>query len=130
VLLSVLFGPQFRDALPMALLLLAASVPYAGASVLSTALAADGAPMIPTIGEAAALVVTVVGLLTLLRPWGGIGAAIVSLAAYGASFTYQVVMGRRRLGVPLSEFLVPTDADVRWVRERLAGLAFGHRATP
>jgi O-antigen/teichoic acid export membrane protein len=121
-LLPVLFGPQFRDAAPMAMVLLAAGVPLAGASVLSTALQADGAPLIPSIGEGIALVVTVVGLVVLLRPLQGIGAAIVSLAAYSASFMYQLVMARRRIGAPLSAFLVPSRADVHWLRSRIAGL--------
>lgn len=122
VLLSVLFGPQFRGAIPMAMLLLAASVPLAGASVLSTALQGDGAPLVPTLGEGIALIVTVVGLLLLLAPLEAIGAAIVSLAAYSASFIFQVVMAGRRLGVRRSEFLVPRHADVLWLRDRVAAL--------
>lgn len=120
--LSVVFGPQFRDAVPMALLLLAASVPLAGASVLSTALQGDGAPLISTYGEGIALVVTVVGLIALLKPLGGVGAAIVSLVAYSASFLFQVVMAGRRIGVARRDFLVPRRADVMWLRDRVAVL--------
>jgi O-antigen/teichoic acid export membrane protein len=118
-ILSLLFGPAFHGAIAMALVLLAASVPYAGASVLSAGLQADGAPLIPTVAEGIALVITVAGLVTLLRPLGGIGAAIVSLAAYSASFLFQLVMARRRTAVPVSVFLVPTRADVRWARDLL-----------
>jgi O-antigen/teichoic acid export membrane protein len=120
--LSVVFGPQFRDAVPMALLLLAASVPLAGASVLSTALQGDGAPLISTYGEGIAVVVTVVGLIALLKPLGGVGAAIVSLVAYSASFLFQVVMAGRRIGVARRDFLVPRRADVMWLRDRVAVL--------
>ena len=127
VILAVLFGPQFRDVLPMALVLLAASIPLAAASVLSSALQADGAPLIPTIGEALALVVTVVGLLVLLGPLQGIGAAIVSLAAYSVSFAYQLVMAHRRIRAPLGAFLIPSRADGQWVRARVAGLLPGLR---
>ncbi len=116
ILLAVLFGPQFHGAVPMAMVLLVASVPLAGASVLGTALQADGAPLIPTVGEGIALIVTGVGLATLLGPLQGIGAAIVSLAAYSASFLFQLVMARRRIRMPLSEFLLPSRADVRWAR--------------
>lgn len=120
-LLALLFGPQFRDAVPMTLLLLVANVPFAGASVLSSALQADGAPLIPSIGEGLALVVTVAGLLALLRPLGGVGAAIVSLAAYGASFLFQLAMARRRAALPLRAFLLPSRADAGWARGVLAG---------
>lgn len=123
IILSVLFGEQFHDAFPMAVILLAASVPLAAASVLSSALQADGAPLIPTYGEAIALVVTVVGLLVLLGPLQGIGAAIVSLAAYSVSFAFQLVMAHRRIGAPIREFLVPSSEDLRWARGRLAGVA-------
>jgi len=116
LLLALLFGPEFRGAVPMAAVLLAAAVPFAGASVLSSALQADGAPLIPTAGEGIALVVTVGGLLLLLRPLGGVGAALVSLAAYGASFCFQLAMARRRLGVPLHAFLLPAREDARWAR--------------
>jgi O-antigen/teichoic acid export membrane protein len=121
-LLSVLFGPAFRGAIPMAMLLLAASIPLAGASVLSTALQGDGAPLLPSIGEGIALIVTVAGLIVLLPPLGGIGAAIVSLAAYSASFIFQLVMAGPRIGVRRSEFLVPRRADLLWVRGRIAAL--------
>ena len=120
-ILGVLFGPQFRDAFPMAVVLLGASVPLAGASVLSSALQADGAPLIPTCGEAIALIVTVVGLLTLLRPLQGIGAAIVSFAAYSVSFAFQLVMAHRRIGAPISAFLIPSGEDVRWARSIVTG---------
>jgi hypothetical protein len=47
------------------------------------------------------------------------GAAIVSLAAYSASFLFQVVMAGRRIGKPLNEFLVPSRDDLRWARGRI-----------
>jgi O-antigen/teichoic acid export membrane protein len=120
--LSVLFGTAFRDAAPMAIILLAANVPQAGASVLSAGLQADGAPIIPSVGEGLALIITVAGLAALLGPLGGIGAAIVSFAAYGTSFVFQLVMARRRTGASLREFLVPSRLDVAWGREVLTGM--------
>jgi O-antigen/teichoic acid export membrane protein len=114
ILLSVLFGPQFVGALTMTLILLAANVSFAGASVLSTALQADGAPLIPSIGEGLALVITVVGLLTLLGPLGGVGAALVSLAAYSTSLAFQIVVASRRIGVRMRDFLAPSKSDLGW----------------
>ena len=114
IVLSALFGPEFEGAAEMAFVLLAASIPLAGASVLSSALQADGAPLIPTAAEAIALVITVTGLLTLLRPLEGMGAALVSLAAYSASFMVQVIVAKRRLGVPFRAFVIPSGDDVRW----------------
>jgi O-antigen/teichoic acid export membrane protein len=128
ILLSVLFGPQFGGAAPMAFVLLGASVPLAGASVLSSALQADGAPLIPSVAEAIALVITGGGLILLLPPLQGMGAAIVSLAAYSASFVYQIVMARRRVGALLREFVVPGRGDVLWARSVVTDLTLRLRA--
>ncbi len=132
-LLSVLFGPGFRAALPMTLILLAAQIPFNGASVLSSALQADGAPLIPTVAELVALAITIGGLLALLRPLGGVGAAVVSLAAYSASFIFQVSIAHRRIDVRVSTFLVPRRADLRWASSRFGELTerigLGHRTT-
>jgi O-antigen/teichoic acid export membrane protein len=120
VMITLLFGPRFSGAVPMAIILLAAQVPFSAANVLGSALQADGAPLISSIAEGIALVVTVVGLALLLRPLGGIGAAIVSFAAYSASFSYQLFMARRRMGARLGEFLVPTRADLSWAHTLIA----------
>ncbi len=123
VLLSALFGPAFRPAVPMAIVLLVAAVPLCGAMVLSSALQADGAPIVPSIGEALALIVTVVGLIVLLGPLGGLGAAIVSVAAYSTSFAFQLVMANRRSGAGFRAFMVPRRSDAIWARAALAGVA-------
>ena len=122
LLLSVVFGPQFSGALPMALILLAAQVPLVGALVLSSALQADGVPLIPTVGEGIALVITISGLAVLLPRLGGLGAAIVSFSAYATSFAYQVVMAHRRTGTPVRTFVIPTREDARWARARIADM--------
>jgi O-antigen/teichoic acid export membrane protein len=122
VLLPLLYGPQFAGALPMALVLLGASVPLAGASILSSALQADGEPVLPSVAEGIALVITGVGLFLLLPSLQGIGAAIVSLAAYSASFAFQLVVASRRIGAPIHDFLVPCRADLDWARGRVAGM--------
>jgi O-antigen/teichoic acid export membrane protein len=119
LLLSVLFGHEFEAAYPMAIILLAAQVPLNGAGILSSALQADGAPVIPSIAEAIGLVITVVGLALFLQRFGGVGAACVSLASYGATFLFELVFASRRLRIPLREFVVPTRADATWARHRL-----------
>jgi O-antigen/teichoic acid export membrane protein len=120
--LTLLFGRQFSGAVPMALLLLLATIPLSTAGVLSSGLQADGDPVVPTIGEGIALLITVGGLLAVLHRYGGIGAACVSLAAYSASFAFQLFMARRRLGQPISQFIVPTRADLAWAVARIRGV--------
>jgi O-antigen/teichoic acid export membrane protein len=121
-LLPLLFGPEFSAAVPMAIVLLAANVPLSTTIVLSSGLQGDGAPLIPSIGEGIALVVTVVGLIVLLPPLEGLGAAIVSLAAYSSSFVFQLVVAQRRMRLPFSVFLVPRGSDAQWARAQLSNV--------
>jgi O-antigen/teichoic acid export membrane protein len=109
-----LFGSAFSGAVPMAWLLLIGAVPYGAASVLASGLQADGAPLIPSIAEGVALIVTVTGLILFLKPFGGEGAAVVSDIAYTTSMCVQIALARRRLGVRVHDFIVPTSADLRW----------------
>ena len=119
VALPAIFGAEFVHAVDQALVLLLAGIPLAGNAVLTTALAADGAPGKASIGESMALLITVPGLLILVPPLGGLGAAIVGLAAYSVSFAYQMHVLRGRLGGSLRSFLVPRAEDARWAMDLL-----------
>jgi O-antigen/teichoic acid export membrane protein len=120
-LLPLAFGSEFRDAVDMALVLLVATVPSAGVAVLMTALVAGGRPEMTSVGEFLALLITAAGLFLLLGPLGGLGAAIVSLAAYSANFVLQLAVARRMFGGRLRDYLVLTADDARWLRRRLIG---------
>lgn len=111
--LPLLFGSDFSDAVDMAVILLAASMPLAGVAVLAPALQADGAPLIPSIAELATLVITVGGLFLTLKPLGGLGAALTSLVAYSVNFLICITAARRRFGGSLPEYLIIRQDDVR-----------------
>jgi O-antigen/teichoic acid export membrane protein len=121
-LIPLIFGDAFAPAVPMAWLLLLAGVPGAGGFVLGMGLASAGHPTVSSITESIALVVTVVGLILLLPPLAGIGAGIVSVAAYSASFAVMLVFAGRMLNVSRLSLVIPTRGDVRWLRETSAGL--------
>jgi len=127
LVLPLLFGADFKGAVDQALVLLLAGVPLAGISVLAAALAADGAPGTSSVGEGIALAVTVPGLVLLVPGLGGMGAAIVSLLAYGASFCFQLIAVRRRHGGALRPYLVPYREDIRWARNLLPSLPISKR---
>lgn len=112
VAIPLLFGQAFRSAIPMAVILLFAAIPGAGVAVLSPAFIADGAPSYPAIGEFVAVAITVPGLLLTLPLWGGVGAAIVTAAAYSVNCLIQLVVARRRFDMPYRSFLIPTKADL------------------
>lgn len=117
VALPGIFGADFEHAVDQALVLLVAGIPLAGNVILTTVLAADGAPGKASIGETIALLITVPGLLILVPTMGGLGAAIVGLVAYSASFIYQMHVMRNRLGGSLRSFLLPRAEDARWAME-------------
>jgi O-antigen/teichoic acid export membrane protein len=122
LLLPVVFGRAFTDAVPMLLILLAASVPLAGVTILSGVLAAGRRILQAGVSEIVALAVTVGGLLLLLPPLGGVGAAIVSLGAYSVNFAWLLAIARRDHGGRLSDYLVIRAEDVRelYTRARAA----------
>jgi O-antigen/teichoic acid export membrane protein len=123
VAIPLVFGSEFAEAVPMAWVLLAAGLPLAGGIVLSTALTSSGRPTYSALAELVALGVTVPGLVLLLPSMGGLGAALVSLLAYSASFAMLVFVARRVLGARLSELLVIRRADAAalaaMIKERL-----------
>lgn len=112
VVIPLFFGSAFRGAIPMIWILLAAGVPLSTGVILSTALTISGRPSYAALAEVVALGITVPGLIVLLPLMGGMGAAIVSLIAYSASFTILVLAARRELGARLTALLIvrPTDA--------------------
>jgi O-antigen/teichoic acid export membrane protein len=117
VLLTLLFGSDFADAAPPAWILLAAGLPLAGAEILTGTLQGVGHPGLPSIGQGVALAITVVGLLVLLPSMGIIGAAVVSFAAYSVNFLILLVATARTCEMKISELLIPTGADVVWLRD-------------
>jgi len=111
LVLPLLFGASFSAAVAMALVLIAASVPNAGTQVLTSALLATGRPRVVAVSEIVSVAITVAGLLLLLGPLGGLGAAIVSAAAYSVTFAILLWAARARFALPLADFLVPRPGE-------------------
>lgn len=120
-MLPFVFSADFTDAVPMALILLVASVPMAAAFVLTFALNAAGDPGAAMRAELVALAFTVPALIVLLPAYGGIGAAVISLVAYGIRLAMQLVSVQRVFGRRWSSFVIPTAEDLRWLVRRLRG---------
>ena len=81
-LLPTLYGDEFRSAVLPACLLLAGLAGDGYAAVATAYLYGSGRPGLNSIGVAVGVVVTVVGDLVLIPPWGATGAALASSAAY------------------------------------------------
>ncbi len=118
-LMPVVFGSAFKDAVPMAIVLLVASVPMAGAFVLSSALTAANNPGSALRAELVALAFTLPALIAFLRDYGGLLAAIVSLIAYTIRLSLQLVPARRTFSTSCRTFLLPTREDLIWIKDRV-----------
>lgn len=119
----VLFGKSFSDAAFMAMILAAAMVPATGATVLGFAIRSRGFPGSVSIADGIATLVTVVGLIFLLPPLGGIGAGLVTVVAYSCAFGLLVITARRRLGLSARDCLRVSWVDVRAVTTSMPGVS-------
>jgi len=128
IALPLLFGEDFEPAVPLALILLGAAIPYQGSIFLGEALSASGRPGQFAMGHIVAFMVTLPGLLVLLPTLGVYGAALVSVAAYLAQFLYVIVAAHRHFGGAYSDFLLPRRADLGVIRSALPGRLGGGRA--
>jgi O-antigen/teichoic acid export membrane protein len=113
LVLPLLFGSQFDAAVPMACILAAGAVPYAGTQVLTASLLSAGLPRRVAVSEAATVVVTIGGLLALVGPLGGVGASLVSAVAYTITFTILLVGASKHFDVRIARFIHPEPGDLR-----------------
>jgi O-antigen/teichoic acid export membrane protein len=119
LLLPLLFGSSFRDAVPMALILLVAGVASAFVTVLGTSLAAAGHPKATVRPQVAGLIIAVPLLILLLPSTGGLGASVISVGSGLITAMLMLISGIHYLGGRARDFLWPTAADLALVRARL-----------
>jgi len=115
VMIPFVFGDEFSEAVPMVLILLAASPLLAATVVLSAALVAVNEPGATMRAELAGLGVTIPSLILLLPTYGGRGAAAVSLVAYAVRLAFQLHASRIAFSKRAGAFVVPRREDLRWL---------------
>lgn len=118
-LIPSVFGRAFADAVPIVVVLLFASVPLAGSAVLSLALSAAGNPGAAMRAELVALAFTIPTLVLFLPAYGALLAAAVSLVAYSIRLGMQLRPARQTFSTSCRTFLLPTRADLIWLKEQL-----------
>jgi O-antigen/teichoic acid export membrane protein len=121
VLVGPVFGSEFEPIRPMVALLAASATAAAGGTVLSRAFAAIGRPGVASLSEFVALAVTVPGLALLLRPLGGLGAALVSALAAIAASALLIALARGEFRSRAVDYLIVRPDDVRVAVSRLGG---------
>lgn len=122
-LIPFAFGKTFTDAVPMAVILLVASVPMAGTFVLTSALTAANNPGAAMRAELVALTFTIPALILFLPDYGGLLAAAVSLAAYTIRLCMQLPPARETFSTSYRALLLPTRADLIWLKNQLHRIA-------
>lgn len=114
LLISILFGPSFTDAIIPALITIVGSFALTVGYVCSMMLAAQGQGLRMTIAQVVALAVGIFLLLALTPSLGAIGASVAS------SCSYLVVLAILLLGLRANVFsLVPTPSGVRTAMREL-----------
>ena len=117
LVLTHIFGPEFRDAMPMTWILLISAPALVGTAILATSLTGAGRPGAAARAQIIALGVNVPLLLLLVPSMGGVGAALASLAAYTANFTILLASARRQFEGRVRDFLLFKGEDLAWTRD-------------
>jgi len=112
VLIRFFFGAAFVPGVVVAQVTIAASLARGVGYVLGYGLCAFEKPLVPSVAELVAVLITVVGLAALLPAMGLVGAAVTSLLAYTTGAGVMLWFARSRLGIGLADLLVPRAHDV------------------
>lgn len=116
VAVPLLFGPEFREAIPVAAVLLLGLVLGSPGSLAGVGLAAVGRPGVRSVSLAIAAVCSAVALVLLAPVLGALGAAIATCLGNVVSAGGNLVFLRRLTGQPVSAFLGVRRSDVRAIR--------------
>lgn len=120
--IKIFFGSPFLAAVPVAQVLLLASVLLSVNRVMSAGLRAFNRPFKAGAGDLLAAGVTIVALGLLVPKIGLMGAAIASAVAYGANFAFNL-WTCEQLGMSARELLIPNLSDFQSIRTMFIRLA-------
>jgi O-antigen/teichoic acid export membrane protein len=112
-IIHIFFKDPYLAATGVTRVLMVAAVALSLSRAMGACAKALGRPLDAGIAEFIGLGVTAAGLAVLLPPMGIMGAAIVSLVAYGLSAAWLLRRVARALEMPLAAVLLP---DVSWLR--------------
>lgn len=119
ILVPLLFGEPFRDAVPSALVLVAAGAFANLNTVWRDIVNGLGQPKQILYAELVGIIFTVTGLALLLPTYQLIGAAVATVLSYLASFIYMTFSIHRYTKMTLGEILIPSLVDVSLLWNRL-----------
>jgi O-antigen/teichoic acid export membrane protein len=123
LLVVPVYGPDFRPAIDLGLILLPGSACIALGGMLSSAVAGRGHPGYLLGITLVTTPVTVVLYATLIPALDATGAALASSISYAASFVLTALVYRRTSGVRLLPSLVPTRSELADYRALVPAIA-------
>jgi len=119
--LPLIFGENFKQAIPSALILIIAGVISNLNSVLEEGARGLGKPSIVLASESIGLIATILALALLLRPFGIIGASLSSLLGYSGTLFAILFQISRIADLSLGTILLPEHSDVVLILTRFQG---------
>ena len=111
--------PDFRDSLAPFLVLLPGIICLTVAKVLASYVGGLGIPLRVALASGSALGVNIVANLLLIPQLGMMGAALASLVSYTLNATLLLTIASRLSRRPPLEFILPTGAELRRLRDGL-----------
>ena len=111
--------PDFRDSLPAFLVLLPGIICLTVAKVLASYVGGLGIPLRVAVASGSALAVNIVANLLLIPLLGIMGAAVASLISYTLNASLLLMIASRLSRRQPVEFVLPTGAEIRRLREGL-----------
>jgi O-antigen/teichoic acid export membrane protein len=123
--LPLIFGEDFKPAIPSALILIVAGVTASINSVLENGARGLGKPSVVLASESVGLVATILSLALLLTPLGILGASLASLFGYSSILFAYLLQISRITELSLGTILLPGHSDVDWILMRARSLLTG-----
>jgi O-antigen/teichoic acid export membrane protein len=114
-----LFTESFAGAIPAAMVLVPAAGVLGITLVLQEGLRGLGQPYAVLKTELAGLAATALGLATMLRPMGIVGAALASLFGYSVTMGAAMLSVRRNAGIGPADLLLPKIGDIQTVASHI-----------
>ena len=111
-LIILLFGPEFRGAAWVLIVLMPGIVAGSGARILANDIAARGKPELNMHMSMLTLLINVVGNLLLIPAFGMRGAALATTIAYVFNLSLRIYMYRRQTGIAPARVLFVCRGDL------------------
>lgn len=111
-----LFGAQFRESVPVVLILLIGTLFASPSNFLGFATSLSGQPQNAAFAQFVGVTAMVVGIFALVPVYGLIGAAMGSTLGFLASAAILVRNAHKTSGLPFYSYLVATPSDLRSIR--------------